>query len=141
MHLEPSKKVDDRVRVLVPMPPDYKYSFSGSALPFPTEEAAFSPGQLVIADEKNGRVELNNVRPPNWYYCNGAYGPPRACAQYYSHGRPVQEMLVVHGAPRVPGRSLTPIPKTYATTRDAPVTSQERLLLARAMPSAPTFTS
>ena len=130
----------DVVKVTLPMPPDYKFSFSGSGLPFANEESAFNPSQVpVYLNLESGTpdtVVLPTLTPePNFYYRGGAYVAPRARAQYVSGGNAVDEMVPIHGVRRIPSRSLTPAPRLFASSRAGPVVTQESMLRSTAMPS------
>ena len=139
MHVIPTRPPDSDVRVTLPMPPDFRFSFSGSALPFPNEESSFEPSQApFIATNLAKKVQAIELNPkayaaPNWYYLNGIYGPPRARLQYTSNSQPVDEMVPIVGVPRIPARSLTPMAQVFGTTRNAPVLTQETLLRAKGM--------
>ena len=140
MRIELTHLPDGRVEVTVPMPPDYRFSFSGSGLPFASEVAAFEPSQVhAIAMAATGSTIAlpPSIREPNYYYRNGVYSSPRARAVYTSGGKAIDEMLPISGVRRVPGRSLTPAPRLLASTRPGPVVTQESLIRSTAMPSAP----
>ena len=124
------------VSVVMPMPPDHRFTFSGSAMPFPTERSAFEPAQTraVITGVTRTRVELDGFAVPNWYYRGGILAPPRACVQYHARSKPFDELVVIQRAPRTPFRSLTPPLRRLASNRHHPVLSQETHLRARAMP-------
>lgn len=129
-----------RVEITLPMPPDYRFSFSGSALPFPTETDAFDPAQPsidVYPSPSDGSVVVlpSDTPHPNHYYRDGTFGPPRARVKYTAiGGYTVDEFAQISGVRRVPGRSLTPGPRLLASTRNLPVTSQETILRSNAMP-------
>ena len=121
------------------MPPDYKFSFSGSALPFASEEAAFNPSQDAITVSTDGTASVYvslppNTAHPNYYYIDGTYSAPRALVQYTSNTQSVVELVTLHDVMRVVGRSLTPTPRMYASSRHGPVVTQESLLRSNAMP-------
>lgn len=141
MHIVLSRIPDTGlVDVTLPLPPDYRYSFSGSGLPTPNASAAFDPVQpsrryRIPAGTKV--VELDTLAQiPNWTYTCGSYGPPHAKCMYVSDQRRCSESVEIHNVPRIPFRSLTPRTKLYRSTRDMPVHTQERLLRARGMPGA-----
>lgn len=121
------------VELTLPSPPDFKASFSGSALPFPTERIAFDPAQPTVRARADGRVVRARADwvAPNWYYREGRLSPPRARASYVSGGARVVEMVDVRGAPRYPGRTLAPVAVEHSSTRRAPVADQHRLLWDR----------
>lgn len=140
MRIQLTHLPDGRVEVTVPMPPDYRFSFSGSGLPFPSESAAFEPSQVqaVAMTASGATITLPpSTREPNHYYLHGRYISPRARAVYTSGGETIDEMLPISGVRRVPGRSLTPAPRLLASTRPGPVVTQESLIRSTAMPSAP----
>lgn len=124
------------------MPPDYRTSFSGSALPFATESMAFNPSQLPLhlpAPHGVARTALvipDHVREPNFYYVDGAFTAPRAKVRYTTvSGAVVTEMVPISGVRRTPGRSLTHIPRApSASSRAAPVITQEALIRQSAQP-------
>ena len=71
---------DGVVFVTMPMPADYRTSFSGSALPFPREDMAFStrssPNRKSLPERTPGTLgsqtlHLESEHIPNWYYRNG----------------------------------------------------------------------
>jgi len=138
MRVTLSKPPDGQVALTLPMPPDYRFSFSGSALPFPSETAAFDNARTFLTTSSGNIVHIpDTMAEPNYYYLNGRYSAPRARASYTCGGVPVQEMRSIVGVRRVPGRSLTAAPRTLASTRPGPVLTQETLIRATAMPSAP----
>lgn len=145
MWLELSHVPDGVIKITLPMPPDHRFTFSGSALPFPSEDVAFKPSQSplhVHADVDSHRSKIVTLPPdtpePNYYYRDGAYSRPRARAVYLSNGRPVDDMCVLRGVRRVPGRSLTAVSRYFPrSVRDGPVVTQESLLRSRAMPWTP----
>lgn len=136
MWVRSSRVPDDVVKVVLPMPPDFRYSFSGSALPFSSENAAFDPAQPPIYVHPNAHTLMlpRSTRTPNFYYLNGVYSAPRALLEYTSSGQRVQEFQTIHGVNPVPGRTLTPAPRILASTRPAPVVTQEALIRGNAMP-------
>lgn len=127
---------DGPVHVTLPMPPDYRYSYSGSALPFPSEESSFDPAQPGMTMTATGNtIDLPpNTLFPNHYYIGGRFSAPRALLTYRSGGKDVRELARIDGVPRVPGRSLTPATRILASTRPGPVTTQEMMLRAQGMP-------
>jgi hypothetical protein len=137
MHIDIGAIPDDgTVSVVLPMPPDHRFTFSGSALPFPSENSAFEPSQAmaVITGVNRTRVDLDGLAAPNWYYRGGRLAPPRARVQYRAHNKPVHELVVIQRAPRTPFRSLTPPLRRLESNRHHPVLSQEVHLRARGMP-------
>ena len=141
MHIE-LRRVPDvgKVHVTLPMTPDYRFTFSGSALPFPTEEVAFHPAQPTRSYMATGHViQLPDVPMPNWYYRHGRLEPPRALVVYTHEGDAFEEMVVIQNVPRVPYKSLSPAPRVLASTRSCPVVTQETYLRSRAMPSRACF--
>ena len=135
-----SKPPDGQVALTLPMPPDYRFSFSGSALPFPSEAAAFDTtrANTIMTTATGKQVHIpDTVADPNFYYLNGKYSAPRARASYTCGGVPVVEMRTIVGVRRVPGRSLTAASRVLSSTRHGPVLTQETLIRTTAMPSAP----
>ena len=141
MHIVLDRTPDDGVvYVTLSAPADHRTSFSGSSLPFPSEQIAFDRRvrpQRYHVDEGSHMVVLAGDRVPNWYYRDGVYGPPYAKVDYVSDGHVVSRMYPVHGVPRTPSRSLTSPRYTLTTSRHGPVESQERALMRRAMPGTP----
>ena len=138
MHITLDELPDDgTVFVTLPMPPDYRTSFSGSALPFPREDIAFDVNsvseryQLMPGDPV---VHLSTRSVPNWYYRNGVYGPPFAKVVYMRAGHIVAKMMPISGVPRVPSKTLTPQYRLFSADRHGPVLTQEKAFRLRAMP-------
>ena len=132
------------VWVTIPATPDYRSTFSGSALPLPSEAAAFDPPSQVakpfpVTMGGSGRVvDLSGEPQPSWYYRGGTLVPPRAIVDYArttaGGTREVSEMLTIENTPIVPFRSLTPFPRTVSSARACPVVTMETRLRASAMP-------
>ena len=119
------------------MPPDFRTSFSGSALPFASESMAFNPSQRPIRLPAASNLAIPpGVREPNFYYAHGAFTTPRARVRYTAAtGGRVTEMVPITGVRRVPGRTLTRVPRaSAASSRDAPVVTAETVLRASARP-------
>ena len=136
---------DGIVSVTMPMPADYRTSYSGSALTFPREDMAFSETSLpkrnhlptsAPGTHSMSTLQLTSERVPNWYYRNGIYGPPYAKVAYHVEGRLVKKMLEIHGVPRMPGRSLTAQHRFLTTSADPHVRTQEQTLRLRGMPGS-----
>jgi hypothetical protein len=131
---------DGVVYVELPGPADYRTTFSGSALPFPSEAIAFDGSGTRPTLERLPlgtsvlRLSANNI--PNWYYRNGIYGPPFAKVVYASQGRVVRTMREIHDVPRTPSRSSTTKVRIMSTSYRAPVVTQEQALMSRAMPGS-----
>lgn len=133
---------DGLVMVTLPMPADYRTSFSGSGLPFPREDMAFGERSRAISFNLapgSSILQLNANRPaPNWYYRNGVYGPPHAKVAYRVDDNLVKRMLPILDVPKITGRSLTAVSKSYAAelrrSRDKVVETQYAALCRRGMP-------
>ena len=142
-----SRKPDSReVTYLAASPPDYRSSFSGSALPFANAAQAFdrtpNKGKALIDD--SGKSVHLELYPPNSYYVGlgTLLIPPTVQVFYTSDGAKVSDSAQV-GNP-VPFRSLT-YPGFVANVRsrkdamfydvDLPVIrSQESILRSSAYP-------
>jgi hypothetical protein len=122
------------VELTLPMPPDFRSSFSGSAFPFPSEFVAFNPHQRsVMVEAELGRVVKvpETCRRPSWYYHDGIYGPPRAIVRYRTtSGASASELQQIENCPAVPWRALTRS-KPSAPPLRGPVVTQEAMLYAK----------
>ena len=70
IYIKSKKTIDENtIYFIAPNPPDYRTSFSGSALPFPSKSQAFddttNKGKLVLNSENEGVIYL---KYPNAYY-------------------------------------------------------------------------
>lgn len=95
-------------------PPTYSQSFSGSALPYPSEEVAFHNSSNVgVVPVKNGKFSFS-ITFPNSYYDNmgSVYVPPqikiKACNNANIAVSKIQQINLSEG---VPFRTLTWTPK------------------------------
>jgi hypothetical protein len=123
------------VELTLPMPPDFRTSFAGSAMPYPSEFEAFSPRQRTVLVEPGLRRLVRvpvTCRRPNWYYRDGVYGPPRVIVHYTtSTGATATEMREINDCPNVPWRTLTRSDKTPIRRDDPVVVTQEAQLYAK----------
>ena len=120
-------------------PPDYRSSFSGSALPFThaTQACYNTPNRGKVHVAGDGSFEVNLLAPNAYYVAHGTVRvPPTLHLVYSLTGRREQVSLpVAHG---VPFRSLTYPPSRKDATFYAPehpkVRSQYDILVASAFP-------
>lgn len=83
------------------------------------------------ANVVDGRIDGKGWLPPNSYYRDGRLSPPRAQVKYAHNGEPVNEMVEIVGVPAYPLKSLTHLPRTFASTRGDTVRTQEQIFLDR----------
>lgn len=141
-----AEPIDDlRVRYIAASPPDYRVSFTGSALPFGNPESAFhsTPTVGVVSVSTSGGFQIP-IRIPNSYYerCGIAIVPPTLFLSYNSGGQ--ERRARVRVGKGVPFRTLDhPGPgldhtrhRTSATfyRTPLPVRSQEDILWDSAYP-------
>jgi len=128
------------VQYIAASPPDYRASFSGSGLPFPSIESAFenTPNQGTLA--LNGNVGVLKMFLPNSYYVdfNGTLVEP--CVElYYSVGGSPRK-VIVHIGDRVPYRSLTYPPQRkdmnamFYARLNLPIRGQAQVLMDSGYP-------
>lgn len=132
-----SELSEDVVRFKAAAPAEYRTSFSGSALPFPSERFAFqdSPNQGSIELSKGARRFTIELNMPNSYYAsNGRDIVPPYVEFIYRTKRAPEPMItrVYMKAGRVPNRSLTyprdrTSPKFYRSNAHS-VRTQEQIL-------------
>lgn len=106
---------DDRMFYFAAAPPDYRASFSGSALPFASATQAFfdSPNRGWVPVDPQGNVVVR-LRYPNAYYAGlgTLYVPPTLFAYYVVDGRRKHVSAPIGNG--VPFRTLT-----YPTTQSS----------------------
>jgi hypothetical protein len=132
-----------QIYFLAAAPPDYRSSFSGSALPFANADQAFynTPNRGVVKVALDGSFEIT-LRVPNSYYVgHGTVRvPPTLHIVYYNRGERVSSSLQVSEG--VPYRSLTyPAKRANAmfySPYDSDARSQEEILRASAYPDVNT---
>jgi len=124
--------------------PTYNGSFSGSGLPFPSEDIAFeNTPNRGVAEVVNGRFKFN-IRYPNSYYINigTVYVPPHVkIILVDSDNNPKSEVQVVDLGEGIPFRTLT-WPKErdwnkgplFYENKDLTVRTQYEILLDSAYP-------
>lgn len=147
-------KVNEHVRdgiiyYIAAAPPDYRATFTGSALPFYNQLQAFdntpNKGRVNVSN-LGGDFEIHLMMPNSYYTGLGTvYVPPTLYIEYFNeHG--AKRNLSIKLSDGVPFRSLTwpgpgqntaprSGPMFYATQFDLPVRSQEQVLRDSAYPA------
>ena len=120
-------------------PPDYRSTFTGSALPFANAAQAFynTPNRGELEVDANGSFKVDLVSPNAYYVAHGTVRvPPMLHLVYHQGGRRVQTALPVGRG--VPFRTLTyPAARKNATfyAHEHPlIRSQYDILMASAFP-------
>ena len=99
------------VQYWAPSPPDYRHSFSGSGLPFPNEEVAFSNspnvGRALLG--KDGSFSIKLMYPNSYYKRMGAekVGPVVKLLFNDQDGNMYGKIITVSLGEGIPYRSLT----------------------------------
>jgi hypothetical protein len=133
------------VKYSAPNPPTYNSNFSGSGLPFPTEEIAFeNTPNKGVAEIVNGQFSFT-IRYPNSYYINmgSVYVGPHVKLLIVDKDNrelsPVENIKLGQG---IPFRTLTwPVQRNwnmgplFYENKDLPVRTQYQILLDSAYPS------
>jgi hypothetical protein len=125
---------DGKVYYIAAAPADHRHSFSGSGLPFPSEEAAFqgtpNKGMITVREKV---VHSLKLFLPNAYYSdfNGTLVNPYVLFQFTSGGQ-LRKVKVDLGQ-AIPYRSLThpkkrQSPMFYEKGWSLPVRTQEQVL-------------
>lgn len=132
MRVSPTHVPDGDVAFQIAMPCDHRTSFTGSGLPFPSFQHAFTPCQSGLAVRDAGSFTLP-AHPPNVYLeSSGRAAAPRARLVYTSMGARVDEWVPIVGVHPVPHRALTHnshrTSPHYYDSRGLVVRSQERVL-------------
>ena len=91
-------------------PPDFRQSYSGSGLPFPNEEVAFSDtpnkGNIVVS---NGSFKVEVIYPNSYYInCGTKLVPPQVCLKLDNCDKELE--IVLSSGPFIPNRSLSSLP-------------------------------
>jgi hypothetical protein len=118
-------------------PPDRRYSFSGSALPFPNPDQAFEGSKNKgKASYLNGKYYITLDDVPNSFYTNmGAeLTPPSVFVSFKSNGQHLEYTLQISDG--VPFRTLNyhesrkeAAHNSYANKEKLPVRSQEEIFI------------
>ena len=126
-------------------PPTYNANFSGSGLPYPTEEIAFenTPNRGVV-EVINGKFSIS-IKYPNSYYINmgTVYIEPNIrlilCDK---NNKEIGEVVYVNLGEGIPFRTLTwPVQRNwnkgseFYVNKDLPVRTQFQILVDSAYPS------
>jgi hypothetical protein len=133
------------VKYSAPNPPTYNSNFSGSGLPYPTEEIAFeNTPNKGVAEIVNGKFSFT-IRYPNSYYINmgSVYVGPHVKLLIVDKDNrelsPVENIKLGEG---IPFRTLTwPVQRNWNAgslfyeNRNLPVRTQYQILLDSAYPS------
>jgi hypothetical protein len=98
---------DGVVNYIASSPPDYHYSFTGSALPFPNPKQAFenTPNKGTI-QTNDGSFTLDLLYPNSYYIGLGSVIVPPSLSLFYKNGGE-EKLIVVKIANEVPFRLLT----------------------------------
>jgi hypothetical protein len=144
--IQSKNKIDNNTLYFIaPNPPDYRTSFSGSALPFYNKEQAFTntnnKGKLILDDDNKGTIHL---KYPNSYYINlgNVLVVPHIDLIFTINNK---ERIVEYNVSKnsIPYRSLThpytrTSPNFYQPKMNIPVMSQRELLIRSGYPSTNT---
>jgi hypothetical protein len=126
-------------------PPTYNSNFSGSGLPYPTEDIAFenTPNRGIV-DVVNGDFKIT-IRYPNSYYINMGtlYIPPQIQLMLVDKsGNSISNIKVFKLGEGIPFRTLTwPVQRNwnkgslFYDNQNLPVRTQYQILLDSAYPS------
>jgi hypothetical protein len=136
--------VDDGVvRYLAAAPPDFRASFSGSALPFASQKQALenTPNSGRMRVGARNSVDVPLVFPNSYYVASGTVlVPPTLYVEYVSGGEVRHSSVEISEG--VPYRKLTWPAKAGAARdspafydRDLPVRTQEQILRASGFPA------
>jgi hypothetical protein len=127
------------VKYVAAAPPDYRTSFSGSALPFTDAQHAFynTPNRGTAQLNDDGELQIRLVTPNSYYVGMGSVRvPPTVHLTYRVNGESRTSSVQVSAG--VPFRSLTYPKQRSSATFYAPeaklVRSQESILRASAFP-------
>ena len=135
----PQQPDDGTAYYIAAAPPDYRSSFTGSAMPFVDSEQAFynTPNRGSVRVREDGSFDVHLVMPNSYYVGLGTVRvPPTLHVSYQVSGQRVQKAMQISRG--VPFRSLT-----YPNTRTSPVfyaseaqyiRSQEQILHASSYP-------
>lgn len=128
-------------------PPDYRTSYSGSALPYPNHDMAYesSPSSGVVDVQSNGRFEIN-LRYPSGYYSGLGTVYVKPHVQFVvKNGNQISALQKIKIGEGIPFRLLTypPIPETaprcspdfYRGAESLPVRTQEFILRDSSYPA------
>lgn len=133
------------VKYSAPNPPTYNSNFSGSGLPYPTEDIAFenSPNKGVV-EVMNGTFSFS-LKYPNSYYINmgSLYVNPHVRLQLVDKNNKVLgEIQNINLGEGIPFRTLSwPEQRNWSNgplfyeNKDLPVRTQHQILLDSAYPS------
>ena len=125
--------------------PTFSANYSGSGLPFPTEEIAFENTEnRGVTNILNGKFSFN-LRFPNSYYVNmgTVYVNPHVKIQLFNKdNKPIGTPKIVHLDEGIPFRTLTwPVQRNwnkgplFYKNDNLPVRTQYQILLDSAYPS------
>jgi hypothetical protein len=130
---------NNEIYYIASSPPDYRYSFPGSGLPFANAEDAFegTPNKGVV-QLNAGRFTVN-LQYPNAFYehLGSKYVPPTLFVKYTVGGKQKEKSFKISDG--IPFRTLTYSPlrtgaEFYATQFHLPVRSQESILRSSGYP-------
>lgn len=135
---------DGKVEYIASAPPDYRLSFSGSALPFATPEQALDNTPNTGTITTSGAQLMIPLLYPNSFYVDSHLVHPTVFLRYKTMSGRLAQVAVKIGE-SVPFRTLYhPSSRDrswydgvsfYEKTQELPVTTQERVLLNSAYPS------
>lgn len=137
---------DAKVVFWAPAPPNYRTSYSGSALPYSNSEMAFdqTPNAGTVKVQRDGTFSFSIKYPSGYYAGLGTmYVSPHIRMQTIINGK-VGDTEVVRVGEGVPFRLLTypPVPATaprcspsFYSRDQLPVRTQEQILRDSAYPS------
>lgn len=133
-----SESIDDNVmKYIAPNPPDYRSSFSGSALPYANEQQAFentiNVGEVRLTENKFSI----DIATPNGYYedFSNKIVPPQINIYYTIKG--VDKNLIIELGNSIPFRTLSHQDnknEMFYLNEDLPIRTQEGVLNDSAYP-------
>ena len=143
---------DDRIMYLAAAPPDYRTSYTGSALPFQNADIAFhntpNKGEKVL---RGNRFDVDLLFPNSYYEGLGRYLiPPTLYVNYKSGGQ--EKTIAIQVSQPIPYRRLTypesrnvehslgldvmnQGPSFYKGNEQLPIRTQERILRQACYPT------
>jgi len=113
-------------------PPDYRQSYTGSGIPFPSPSLAYenTPNKGAVESTNNGKFEFK-IRYPNSYYTGlgTVYMPPHVHIKVCDKNNSNQKIHTIKLSDGIPFRTLTypPPPKDYPRCNSTFYSGRDRL--------------